>query len=141
MRTEDLDVRQKLIEAGYSALGVESRGDLFEILAQILSADPAGNGELVDRLRAALVAAEELDGWEELEQARADHPCIKACPECGQRPDFGYLVDSTDDIFVSCICNGSEAIAQGGTTLSLAIANWNRDDWIGADVVRGVFPL
>jgi len=141
MKTEDLAVRQQLIEAGYDAGAVESRGELHVMLAQILAEDPAGNGDFVDGLRSILSVAESLGREAALEQARADHQGVKACPECHLKPDLDYLAGTTDETFVSCMNHDSHVVAMGGITLSEAIANWNRDDWISCRTERVLFPL
>ena len=141
MKTDDLDVRQQLIEAGYDAGAVESRGGLHEILAQILAEDPAGNGDFVDGLRSILSKAESLDREAALEQARAEHQGVKACPECHLKPDLDYLGCTTDKTFVSCMNHDGYVVVMGGVTLSEAIANWNHDDWPDSEGSRAVFPL
>ena len=141
MRAEDLDVRQQLIEAGYGGRAIECRGDMYEILVQILAEDPASNDDFVDRLRTILSEADHQERRMELERVRAEHQGVRACPYCGQRPDVGYLVDSTDEIFVSCMNHQGEAIARGAATLGAAIEKWNRDDWFSRPGTRSLYPL
>ncbi len=141
MKAKDFDIRQQLIEAGYGARAVECRGDLHEILAQILAEDPSGNGELVDRLRSILSAADRFDSEASLEQARAVHQGVKACPECHLKPDLNYLTTSSNKVFVSCMNHDGHVVAMGGVTLSEAIAHWNRDDWTDSAGTRAAFPL
>ncbi|MGP5469688.1 hypothetical protein ACTXNP_25800, partial [Pseudomonas helleri] len=97
MRTEDLEVRQQLIEADFNAGAADSRGELHEILVQILSENPVDNGDFVDGLRSILSAAERLDREAALEQARAEHLVVKACPECRMKPDLDELTSSTNE--------------------------------------------
>lgn len=141
MRTEDLEVRQQLIKAGYDAGAAGCRGEQHEILAQILAEDPAGNGDFVDGLRSILSAAASLDREEALEHARAEHQGVKACPECHLKPELDYLAYTTDEVFVSCMNHDGHVVVMGGETLSEAIANWNRDDWISYRTERALFPL
>jgi len=141
MKTKDLDVRRQLIDAGYDAGAAESRGELHEILVQILVDDPAGNGDFVYGLRLLLSAAERLDRAAALEQARAEHQGVKACPECHLKPDLDYLACATDETFVSCMNHDGHVVVMGGATLSEAIANWNSDDWTGSEASRAIFTL
>jgi hypothetical protein len=140
MKTEDLTVRQQLIQAGYDVRAVVCRGELHEILAQIL-ADDATKGDFVDGLRSILSTADRLDRKAALEQARAEQQGVKACPECHLKPDLDYLTSSTDKVLVSCMNHDGDVIAIGGATLSEAIAHWNRDDWISSRTERVLFPL
>lgn len=141
MNAEDLAVRQQLIQAGYDARAVGCRGELHEVLAQILAEDPAGNDDLVDGLRSILSAADRLDRKAALEQARAEHQGVKACPECHLKPDLDYLTSSTDEVFVSCMNHDGHVVLMGGATLCEAIANWNRDDWVFRRTERVLFPF
>ncbi|MFJ7316423.1 hypothetical protein ACIQVE_27505 [Pseudomonas sp. NPDC098747] len=140
MRAEDFQVQRELIKAGYSGSAVECRGTLHETLGQMLRDDPE-SADFVDRLRTLLSIANRLDEQAELDQARTEHCGVKACPECGHRPDIGYLVNSGEEIYVSCMNHGGEAIACGATTLSEAIAKWNRDDWLPPQGERVLFEL
>lgn len=141
MKTEDLEVRQQLIEADFDAGAADSRGKLHEILAQILSENPADNGDFVDGLRSILSAAERLDREAALEHARAEHLGVKACPECHMKPDLDDLVSSTNEVFVSCMNHEGDVVVQGGATLSEAIGKWNRDDWISGRTERVLFVI
>lgn len=141
MKAEDLTVRQQLIQAGYEAGAVGCRGELHEILAQILAEDPTSNGEFVDGLRSILSAADRFDRKAALEQARAEHQGVKACPECHLKPDLDQLTCSTDETFVSCMNHDGYVVARGGATLSEAIARWNKDDWADSANSRAAFPL
>ena len=141
MKAEDLTVRQQLIQAGYDARAVVCRGELHEVLAQILAEDPAGNGDFVDGLRSILSAAERLDRKAALEQARADHQGVKACPECHLKPDLDYLTSSTDEVFVSCMNHDGYVVVMGGASLSEAIEQWNHDGWMNFTAPRAIFPI
>lgn len=141
MRTEDLKVRQQLIEADFDAGAADSRGMLHEILVQILSENPVDNSDFVDGLRSILSTAEHLDREAALEQARAEHLVVKACPECHMKPDLDELTSSTNEIFVSCMNHDGHVVVMGGVTLSEAIANWNRDDWFSCRTERVLYPL
>lgn len=140
MRAEDLQVQRELIDAGYDGGAVECRGAMYQTLEQMLRDDP-DHADFVDRLRTLLSVADRLDEQGELEQARAKDSGVKACPECGHRPDIGYLVSPAEEIYVSCMNHQGEAIACGAVTLSEAIAKWNRDDWFPPQGERVLFQL
>lgn len=140
MRAEDLIVQRQLIEAGYGARIIDCRGGMYEALEQILAEDPQREG-FVDQLRTISSAAGILDRQAVLEQASTEHQGVKACPDCGQRPDLDYLVNSTNEIYVSCTNHQEGAIAVGGATLSAAIEKWNRDDWFPRPGERFLFQL
>lgn len=141
MKAEDLTVRQQLIQAGYDARAVGCRGELHEILAQILAEDPTSNGEFVDGLRSILSAADRIDRKAALEQARAEHQGVKACPECHLKPDLDYLASSTDEVFVSCMNHDGYVVVMGGASLSEAIEQWNHDGWMNSTAPRAIFPI
>jgi hypothetical protein len=138
MRTEDLQVQKALIDAGYGGRPMECRDAMFNTLSQILKEDLA-NETFVDQLRTLLSAANKLDSLAELENVRALHGSIKACP-CGHRPDTSGFIDSDDQVHVVCL-HETEAITRSGATLSEAIACWNRDDWTDSSTPRAIFPL
>jgi hypothetical protein len=140
VRAEDVQVQRELINAGYGGSAVECRGAMHETLEQILRIDPCG-GDFVDRLRTILSAADQLDKSAELERVRPEHLGVKACPDCGHRPDIGYLVSSTEEIYVSCMNHQDGAIAFGAATLSEAIAGWNHDDWFPPQGERVLYHL
>ena len=140
MRAEDFQVQRALIEVGHGECDVECRGAMYETLEQMLRVDPC-SGDFVDRLRTILSAADQLDKSAELERVRTEHLGVKACPDCGHRPDMGYLVSSTEEIYVSCLNHQGGAIALGAATLSEAIAKWNHDDWFPPQGERVLFQL
>ena len=147
MKAADLQVKIALIRAGYEDRPMECRGALYETLEQILREDPLGNDDLVDGLRSILSEANKREGLAELENARLNHPFIKACPDCDQKPDVGPGHRScSGEIVVICTdCMTDEGVVmQGGKTLIEAIERWNRDDWTALvlkDSPRGRFLL
>lgn len=142
MKAADLQVQTALIKAGYEARPMTCRGALYETLAQLLREDPQGNDDLVGKLRSILSEAEERESQAELELIRQQHPFIKGCPKCGHRPDVGpgYLTD-TGEVLVVCMNHEGYALAQGGKTLTEAVAHWNGDDWVLPGVKGTVYPL
>ena len=140
MREEDLTVQQELIEAGFGDHPAACRGDLHWTLTTLMQNDPDKNGDLVDRLRVILSAADALDTAVELAKLKALHKVIKGCPDCGGRPDFfSGLLPGTGEGQVVCL-HAADATIRSGETLAEAIASWNSDDWT-LSVVRAVYEI
>lgn len=137
MRAEDLQVQRELIKAGYDGSAVGCRGAMHETLEQMLRDDP-NNADFVDRLRTLLGKADHHDDQVELDQARAEHVGLKACPECRERPD---IVQSRGRVLIVCMNHAEGAIFQEGASVSAAIARWNCDKWTDVDNKRELFSL
>ncbi|KFF42200.1 hypothetical protein JH25_27955 [Pseudomonas sp. BRG-100] len=145
MKAADLQVKSALIRAGYEGRPMDCRGALYEILKQLLREDPRGNDDLVDGLRSILSEAAEREGLAELESARLHHPFVRACPECGQKPDVEPVHrSSTGEVVVicpSCMTLEDGVVMQGGKTLVDAIERWNSGGWASSASERKLFSL
>ncbi|PUA41473.1 hypothetical protein C5U62_31370 [Pseudomonas protegens] len=143
MKSEEADevwVRTALIRAGYSDWPLNDRGDLYDALEQVLKADPEGHADFVEPLRSRLSAGDQRAWRAELEQVRKLHGFIKACPECGHKPDLGYQ-SVAGEVLVVCMNHPDGAVTEGGQSLAEAIARWNRDDVDPLGSERVCFPL
>lgn len=144
MNPADLQVKTALIRAGFVGRPMGCRGALYEILEELLREDPEGNDDLVDELRSLLRAADVHERQAALEAIRLERSFIKACPECGQKPDLGPgHRSSTGEVVVICsACMTLEGVVmQGGQSLIEAIDRWNDDDWAVAISPRESFLL
>jgi len=139
VRAEDLVVQQALAAAGFGDHPNSCRGDLHCTLTTLMQNNPDENGDLVDRLREILRAADALDSEVELVKLKAMHKVIKGCPDCGSRPDFSGLLPGTGQGQVVCL-HEADATIRTGETLADAIANWNSEDWT-LSVVRAVYEI
>lgn len=142
MKKEDQQVRKALAEAGYETWPAGSRGELLETLTRIRKNETDAKGDFIDQLRQILDEAMDLEGIAELELLRAQHPVVKACPECGHKPDIGPgYTTASGVVLVVCMNHADGAVTQGGITLLAALERWDADDWFPLCIPRAQFPL
>lgn len=137
----DEQVRNALRKAGYGALPLECRGDLYVALSLVLKDDPDQFSDLVDNLRSVLSAADYLDRQIEFDRLNSLHPGLKACPECLKKPESECAISSDGEIAVVCLNHPDYVIARTGDTTDEAIVNWNNDDWTSPKIRRELFPF
>ncbi|WP_421556708.1 hypothetical protein [Pseudomonas kitaguniensis] len=142
MKKEDLQVQRALAKAGFENLPAGSRGELLDTLAQILRQNPEAYSDLVDQQRAILEKVMHVENVAEINLLKARNPFVKACPECGQRPDFGPGYSTAKGVvLVVCMNHTDSAVTQGGDSLQAALDRWNADDWFPQSLPREHFLL
>ncbi|PRW84431.1 hypothetical protein [Pseudomonas fluorescens] len=142
MTEEDIQVQKALAEAGFGTWPASSRGELFDTLTRIRKGGLLAIEEFVDQQRQVLEKVASQEELAQFEQLRIQHPFLKACPECGHRPDFGPGYASADgDALVVCMNHPAGAVTQAGASVSEALERWNADDWLAPGLDRERFPL
>lgn len=142
MKAENVMVKDALVRAGFGSMPLETRGELFATLAQILKENPGKHGDLVDELREVLSAAVDRENEMDLVVAKSHHTCISGCPECDHKPDFGReFVTEDGQSLVVCMNHDQGAVTQAGDSLVSAIKRWNSADAHSPGQVRTQYPL
>lgn len=142
MKEVDLQVKTALTNAGYGAWPASSRGELFESLTQIRKQHPLVSEDFIDQQRRHLEEADHQEAITELELLRARYQFIKACPECGHKPDFGPgYATAKGDALVVCMNHSAGAVTRSGESVSVALERWNADDWLAPGPDRQRYPL
>ncbi|MGP5367285.1 hypothetical protein ACTXN4_07400 [Pseudomonas helleri] len=142
MKAEDLQVKEALVAAGFDVKAATTRAELHEVLTQILNENPTLHDDFVDRQRTILSDAQHREDHLEFVIARTEHPFVKACPECGYKPDVGLgYWSATDEVLVVCMNHSTGAVTRAGASLTEALKNWNADDWFSLGHARQQFQL
>jgi hypothetical protein len=134
-------VRGALTDAGYGVLPLGDRPLLYEALELVLKDDPESFTDLVDHLREILSLADGIDRLAELRRLSAKFHFIKACPDCGRKPDVDCSYTPDGQRTVVCFSHEGFAVGRWGPTIDEAIASWNRDDWIDPGITRPQFAF
>lgn len=134
-------VRNALTDAGYGALPLGDRPLLYEALELVLKDDPESFADLVDHLREILSLADRVDRLAEVRRWAAKFTHLKACPDCGRKPDVDGSYTPDGQRTVVCFNHDGFAVGRWGPTIDDAIASWNRDDWTDSDKTRALFAF
>lgn len=138
MNVKELQVKQKIVDAGYDGDDLDNRGSMYAALSLMIKQKPEEWDDLVYELRSVLSGLDDQDRHLELGLAKSEHLGIKACYECGMKPDdIPYL----GQVLIVCMNHDDYAIVRSGSTLVDAISTWNDDSWIPKGITRFVYPL
>lgn len=129
-------VRSALATAGYDALPMRDRDELYDALALILRQDSERSEQLVEELRGVLHRADQLDHQEELKRLALKFKIFKGCPECDRKPDIEGGHDVSGQPAVVCFYHEHYAVGCAGPTIDDAITQWNQDDWFDSGITR-----